>query len=217
MNHKKKLGYIGLGAVIMLIGLGVEATLTPQLVAQHNGVFNKITCEEFEVVDKTGKRIAFLGRAKTKALSSSRVIEGNVFQIFDKDGEKAITLAADDLMREVLLHNNAGDTTVRLFAGVIGFSAIQVFNTDGDKGFEVSLFDDLHSITLYDPSEQTTVEVEGHKFVQQKEAFNVSVSNTRNALQVWGKPPHQMGIGFYADSNEARQTTWSPPKEGNTR
>ena len=43
MNYKKKLGYSGLGAVIILSGLG--SILTPQLVAQHNGVFDEIIVE----------------------------------------------------------------------------------------------------------------------------------------------------------------------------
>lgn len=52
MNHKQKLGYMALGAGIMLVGLVIGAIVSPPLIAQRNGVFDKIVCREIEVVDK---------------------------------------------------------------------------------------------------------------------------------------------------------------------
>ena len=76
MNHKEKLGYIGLGAVIMLIGMSVGSILTPQLVVQHNGVFDTITYREIKVVDKTGEAKIYLTVFE----------EGAGISIRDKDG-----------------------------------------------------------------------------------------------------------------------------------
>ena len=45
---------MGLGAVIMFIGLAVGAIVSPPLIAQRNGVFEKITCREIKVIDKDG-------------------------------------------------------------------------------------------------------------------------------------------------------------------
>ena len=43
-----------------------------------------------------------------------------------------------------------------------------------------------------------------------KEKFWVTITPSRNELQLWGKSPYQNGIVFYGDSNEAKQTTWRP-------
>ena len=76
MNHKEKLGYIGLGAVIMLIGRSVGSNLITPLVAQRNGVFDTITCREIKVVDKTGEAKIYLTVFE----------EGAGISIRDKDG-----------------------------------------------------------------------------------------------------------------------------------
>ena len=55
MNTPQKMKYTALGAVIMLIGMGVGSTLTPPLIAQRNSVFDTITCRTLKVVDKVGK------------------------------------------------------------------------------------------------------------------------------------------------------------------
>ena len=52
MNHKQKLGYMALGAAIMAIGIIIGQWGTPDIEAQSNGVFDKITCREIEVIDK---------------------------------------------------------------------------------------------------------------------------------------------------------------------
>lgn len=61
MNHKQKLGYILLGAGIMAVGITIGQFVTPNIEAQSNGVFDKITCREIEVVDKDGDKAIGLG------------------------------------------------------------------------------------------------------------------------------------------------------------
>ena len=57
MNHKQKLGYMTLGAGILGLGIIIGQFVTPGIEAQNNGVFEKITCGEIEVVDsRSGKR-----------------------------------------------------------------------------------------------------------------------------------------------------------------
>ena len=56
MNQKQKLGYMALGAGIMAIGIIIGQVITPDIEAQSNGVFDKITCRELEVVDEKGNR-----------------------------------------------------------------------------------------------------------------------------------------------------------------
>ena len=61
MNHKQKLGYILLGAGIMAVGITIGQFVIPNIEAQSNGVFDKITCREIEVVDKDGDKAIGLG------------------------------------------------------------------------------------------------------------------------------------------------------------
>ena len=193
------------GAVIMLVGLVVGAIVSPPLIAQSSAVFDKVVCREIEVVDENGKRRAFLGRRVT-LLSPGHELVGNAFQLFDKDGEKVIELSTDDLMNEIVLYDKKGSHAVRLLEAGGRYTAIQV-GQSGKQGFSVDLYDDLHSIAVYDPSETREFEAEGRKFVSEQRAFGVSVTNNRNELQLWGKSPYKRGIGFYGDSNEAKQST----------
>ena len=205
MNHKQKLGYMALGAGILALGIIIGQWGTPDIEAQNNGVFDEITCRSLKVVDKNGRRSAFLGRA-VYPLIRGREIEGNAFQLFDKDGKPAIQLSSD-IMNEVTIYDQTGGKGIRLHS--FGASHIQVFE-GGDKGFDLMISDGYRSMTVYDPLETKDIEIEGHELTTWKAAFEVKVSNTRNALQLWGKSPYQKGIGFYGDSNEAKQTTWTP-------
>ena len=86
MNTKQKMKYTALGAVIMRIGVGVGSMLTPQLIAQHYGVFDTITCRRMKVVDNTGKvKVALTGYEN-----------GRDVTILDKDENTAIVLAANE-------------------------------------------------------------------------------------------------------------------------
>ena len=55
MKRKICVKSMALGAVIMLIGLAVGAIVSPPLIAQRNGVFDKIQCTGLTVVDEDGK------------------------------------------------------------------------------------------------------------------------------------------------------------------
>ena len=55
MNYKQKLGYMALGAGILALGIIIGQFVTPDIEAQSNGVFDKITCREIEVIDKDGE------------------------------------------------------------------------------------------------------------------------------------------------------------------
>ena len=60
MNYKQKLGYTLLGAGIMALGIIIGQLGTPDIEAQSNGVFDKITCREIEVVDEDGNKAIVL-------------------------------------------------------------------------------------------------------------------------------------------------------------
>ena len=43
MNQKQKFGYTVLGALIMLVGIGVGSIVSPPLIAQRDGVFGELS------------------------------------------------------------------------------------------------------------------------------------------------------------------------------
>ena len=201
MNHKQKLGYTLLGAGIMAIGIIIGQVITPEIEAQSNGVFDKIICKEIEVVDKAGKRIAFLGGGVS---SWKRTAKNNFFEIFNKDGEKAIRLSADGPVNAINIYDPEGHSAIDLEASVGGLTRIFA-SQEGKLGFKLEFLGDQRTIAVFDPSKTDNL-------VFGKEAFEVNVSNTRNELQLWGKSPYQKGIGFYGDSNKAKMTKWNPSK-----
>ena len=75
MNYKQKLGYIALGAGILALGIIIGQFVTPDIEAQSNGVFDKITCREIEVISKDGETTILVG-------------DGDI-GFFHKDGGKA--------------------------------------------------------------------------------------------------------------------------------
>ncbi len=94
MNHKQKLGYMALGAGILALGITIGQFITPNTEAQNDGVFDKITCKEIEVVDITGRRVAFLGR-EVKDVMGTR-FKHNAFIIYGMAGDEAIKLSGGE-------------------------------------------------------------------------------------------------------------------------
>ena len=99
MSHKIKLGYIGLGAVIMLIGMGVGSTLTTPLIAQRNGVFDEITCRYLKVVNQSGEASITL---------DSNAFIGSVITMRDLSGKMGIMLLAGDKLNGIQITDNEG-------------------------------------------------------------------------------------------------------------
>ena len=86
MNNKQKLGYTLLGAGIMAVGITIGQWGTPGIEAQSNGVFDKITCRELEVVDKDGN----------KAIGLQSNDKSNSVSVYDRQGEQAIDLGIEN-------------------------------------------------------------------------------------------------------------------------
>ena len=50
LNHRSKIGYTVLGAVIMLFGITVGSIVSPPLVAQRDSSFDEFRCATLTVV-----------------------------------------------------------------------------------------------------------------------------------------------------------------------
>ena len=127
MNHKQKLGYILLGAGIMLVGITIGQFISPPIEAENNGVFDKITCFELEVIDGKGKTAAMLGSTReatgvfvfdkqgTPAVILSSSPKGNGVQVFNKQ-HQAVDLGSSSEGNGLTIRDQWGRTAVSLGA-----------------------------------------------------------------------------------------------------
>ena len=121
MNNKQKFGYTILGAVIMLIGIGVGSIVSPPLTAQRNAVFGEIECTGLTVVDTAGNPAVILGASEqlmSFGKTPARVKRSGVL-VLDPSGKDAIFLSANEGMNSLSVYNKSGEKTeeaVFLFA-----------------------------------------------------------------------------------------------------
>ena len=142
MNQKQKCFYTALGAVIMLIGIGVGAIICPPLIAQKGDVLGEIQCTGLTVVDMAGNPVIVLRTDET--LGNGIVIHnpqgtpavllvadetGNNLAVADKSGEPAVLLRTSELAHRVIVHNPAGKDGVRLSAGKVA-NRVTVYNPE---------------------------------------------------------------------------------------
>ena len=99
-----------LGATIMLIGLAVGAIVSPPLTAQHNGVFDEITCRSLKVVDKEGKPAVMLASGE----------DANLISIHNKQGEVAVGL-----------NSRGGGGSVDVFGKDSGMASMSITDHSG--------------------------------------------------------------------------------------
>ena len=122
MNNKQKFGYTVLGAVIMLVGMGVGSIVSPPLIAQGDGVFDEIKCTKLIVVDKAGKTAIHLSARE----------DGNGIAVYDTAGQKAIALTAVELGNSVTVYDKTGKAVVDLMAIEVGKGAVVAYDKAGN-------------------------------------------------------------------------------------
>ena len=86
MNHRQKLGYTALGAIIMLIGMTIDNLIAPPVTAQHNGTFDEIQCSKLTVVNANGRPAIIL---------SSNPTSGSEISLYDQVGRRRVIVRAD--------------------------------------------------------------------------------------------------------------------------
>ena len=117
MNYKQKLGYTILGAVIMSVGLGLGAIVTAPLIAQNNGVFDKVQCTTLMVVDKHGNPAVIIGANE----------DGNGILLRNQAGKDAIVLHTQNSTNSLSIYDHAERETHALRSYKNG-SDIVIFN-----------------------------------------------------------------------------------------
>ena len=133
MNYKMKLGYMALGAGILALGIIIGQIITPDIEAQNNGVFDKITCREIEVVDKDGLVGVRLAAADNGT---------NGVSVFGKQGVAAANILSTD-KGNVININNSKEVGIVLYSGIFQNgdrgNTVEVYNPQSDKtGFKLA-------------------------------------------------------------------------------
>ena len=161
MNHKQKCFYTALGAVIMLIGIGVGAIVSPPLIAQRNSVLGEIRCNSLTVVDKSGEPAIVL-RAD-EALGNGVVLHnpvgtpavlfvadetGNSIAVADQSGEPAVLLRTSELANRVIVRNPAGKDGVRLSAGKVT-NRVTVYNPEETNAVQLYADETTNRVSVH--------------------------------------------------------------------
>ena len=131
MNHKQKLGYMALGAGILALGIIIGQFVTPDIEAQSNGVFDKVTCRELEVIDPNGKKAIWLF-ASDGLVTSSIVLN-------DQNGKKAIWLfALNEGENNIVLNDQNEKEAIRLSSVNETGNVIALHDQNGKTSFAIA-------------------------------------------------------------------------------
>ena len=153
MNHKQKLGYMALGAGIMVLGIIIGQAITPDIEAQSNGVFDEITCRKLTVVDRSDTPIVVVDsnevansmiiynkdKAGEPAFILSANKAGNGAEVFDKAGGRlAFRLSSTEIINSLSIVGKGKGAVFSLTTGQAG-SVIAISDTAGNivEAFEV--------------------------------------------------------------------------------
>lgn len=196
MNHKQKLGYMALGAGILALGIIIGQIITPDIKAQNNGVFDKITCRELEVVDEKGE--TGIG------LVSDR--RGNRVSVYDKQEKVAIDLSHFGSIecQSLYIANEEGKRLVNLgssimkkggYVGVFDENGTLVGQIIGEGGNSFGSFDNIESreIEVGDMIESLNLEVIGEIQCGGLEVLGssgetaIELSGRSNSVNVYGE------------------------------
>ena len=192
MNHKQKLGYIALGASIMLIGMWIGNSTSPPLIAQSNG---ELTCKQLTFVSETGLPLFTLQAEQTQDKDSSLYIRNRV-------GKKTMELRTSivgnsvfvydrDEVAKVLLHGFKYGSGVIYTKDDDGFTAsmtndFSVYNTDGKITASMTNFENGGSVYVRNTDGNVTVGMSTGKHGGNIEVYdndgNKSVSVDTTAL-----------------------------------
>ncbi len=132
MNQKQKLGYMALGAGILAFGITIGQFITPDIEAQNNGVFDKITCREIQVVDEHGKLRIYLDILNGASIISFHNSQGSdAIRLYAAEGTGNSVIVYDKGLRAISL-----DSTFMSFDSDEKSNRVRVFDEQGKLKWE---------------------------------------------------------------------------------
>ena len=194
MNYKQKLGYTLLGAGIMAVGITIGQVITPNIGAQSNGVFDKITCRELEVLDTAGKAVIVLAAHDVgNAILVNGVHDTPAIALMaDKKGGVAVSArAGEDLSGLVLISDELGNRII-------------VSDDHGEPAIVLRARENENGIFVYDKQGEQAVTI-GHD----ETMYAVTVLNAGNVLvQIRGSDVGS-SVNLYDKADEIAESTVS--------
>ena len=142
MNYKQKFLYFVAGAIVMLIGLGIGAIVSPPLTAQNNGVFDRVICSELFI----GKDIMRPG-----ILMASDPAYGNYLYIHQATGnpdKAAITIGSGIKGTNQITLNNPANKEAINFTANPKLSALFLSNPEGTPGVVLACTESVSQLSL---------------------------------------------------------------------
>ena len=121
--------------------------------------------------------------------------------------------------RELKVVDKNGKTAIRL-STFLGANGVSILDKNEKGAIVLSALEKSNEINIYDKNRAEAIALRTGEGVNNiavkdpegKESFRFNAQPHRNDFIVYDKSSGA-GIGFYSDSNEAKQTRWSAPKE----
>ena len=232
MNYKQKLLYTLLGAVIMLVGIGVGSIVSPPLVAERNAVFDEIVCTKLTVVDKTGKAgivlklipsmlnsiTIFDPETGKQAVDLSAGLTENSVMVFHREGKRAAALRAigsggspnarilyaEEMGNGVSVYDREGALAARLSSDK-ALNGVNVYDQIGKKAIDLSTNNNSNSVMLFDKAGQRAI------FLGAGNESNnniLSVYNKAGEAGIALRTYKEANVSVYSQEGEVR---WSTP------
>ena len=137
MKRKVCVKSMMLGAGIMLIGLAVGTIVSPPLIAQHNGVFDKVVCRKLE--ERGNKAIGLQSKNKSNSVS-----------VYDGQGNVATVLGSiDELGSSLNLYNKQEQLAVGLSSIEEG-NGLSIYDRQGKVAIELGSQESGNKVVVFD-------------------------------------------------------------------
>ena len=144
MNSRQKFGYTILGAVIMLVGMGIGAIVSPNLTAREE--LDEIVCSGLTIVNERGQKAirlysqpnanhlkiydSFAGQKPVIHLTDDH--SGTELRIVDFYQKDMILLRSDAVQNVIRVRNQGDIRAIELVSPVIGLNGIEVYDREGN-------------------------------------------------------------------------------------
>ena len=174
MNYRQKLGYILLGAVIMLTGMTIDSIVAPPLIAQHNGTFDTIVCKSLTILDNNGQ----------PAIDLVTDPERNAVAIH-KPGEKEpdITISSGAISSDIMIHGDHGEFALSLsYTRADSSNHIMLADPNGKVGITIATATQGNLVSLASPTGKSALLL--YNLPNIRNGITISDNNDKNALSI---------------------------------
>ncbi len=241
MNHKlkipipsgQKIGYIILGAVIMLIGMSIDNLTSSPVTAQNDG---EITCQKLTFVDETGKPLFYLETVNGSSISEPNrlIFEPDRLSIFKPNvihsnnrvpvATELMRLSGSSTLSELFLLNPNGKEGVGLRSASLR-NSVFVFNHEGKvavslasstgSGFGI----DENYVRIFNNEDEAAVRLEARMknaaWYAEASPREREITSESNGIYISNNTPTSISFNGRTTRNSASAISLVSSKRGN--